>query len=476
MKKRMKYLLVTILVFVLSFQGVNVSNGANQKVNVKIPSFDVKLNNVIIDNTNAKYPLIVYKDVTYFPLTSDYARALGVDLKWGKELRINSVHAEEEVKQTTGSNNSLTSTYKASLPTYDIYVNDVKIDQSKQPYPMLNFRDITYFPMSWDYVHNQFKLTLFFDQKKGLEIISYMPKLFDQIVYDDKEYFYLNSGGNTYYTKRSLDGPLIPLTDAQQEMLEVIYEKQNTNRYEGIREIPQDQLTERGNEIHWKDYQIYDLTNIKKELEERKIYGNEYIYKLRQLVINEHITFMFFEIYYGLEVAAPYTPRAYEMFILQDGLVTSRYENIEPYVETYVVENATWIYQRSNHDMQSNKGYYTNAALFKVEGSQVTDYNKELDEVNVEFVGVQDNLVYIRTYGDFILRDLYNIELDITSYDTYYYSNVWGETTKVKKAESGEPYLDRNGYLWVVPFGKLSKIKHVTKGHERIFWFYDVKE
>lgn len=38
-------------------------------VTVTLPTFNVVLNDINIDNHYSKYPLIVYKDITYFPMT-----------------------------------------------------------------------------------------------------------------------------------------------------------------------------------------------------------------------------------------------------------------------------------------------------------------------------------------------------------------------------------------------------------------------
>ena len=48
-------------------------------VSVTIPTFQVRLNDVIIDNAYSQYPLIVYKDITYFPMTYYDSRFMGLE-------------------------------------------------------------------------------------------------------------------------------------------------------------------------------------------------------------------------------------------------------------------------------------------------------------------------------------------------------------------------------------------------------------
>jgi hypothetical protein len=52
------------------------------KVAVTLPAFAVELNEVKIDNTYNQYPLIVYKDITYFPMTFYDSRLMGLETEW----------------------------------------------------------------------------------------------------------------------------------------------------------------------------------------------------------------------------------------------------------------------------------------------------------------------------------------------------------------------------------------------------------
>ena len=70
------------------------------------------------DNQHAKYPLLVYHDVTYFPMTYQLTRSLGLVTGWeeGKGLYI-AQHAEwgQEEPEMTG-NNRLGGRYEATVP------------------------------------------------------------------------------------------------------------------------------------------------------------------------------------------------------------------------------------------------------------------------------------------------------------------------------------------------------------------------
>ena len=53
-----------------------------QNVSVQVPTFPVELNDVAYDNQRATYPLLVYQDVTYFPMTYRMTRSMGLITAW----------------------------------------------------------------------------------------------------------------------------------------------------------------------------------------------------------------------------------------------------------------------------------------------------------------------------------------------------------------------------------------------------------
>ena len=52
------------------------------EVRVSLPWFDVTLNGVRVDNGFRQYPLIMYRDITYFPMTYFDCRFLGIETRW----------------------------------------------------------------------------------------------------------------------------------------------------------------------------------------------------------------------------------------------------------------------------------------------------------------------------------------------------------------------------------------------------------
>ncbi|SFL06260.1 hypothetical protein SAMN03159341_10320 [Paenibacillus sp. 1_12] len=75
-----------------------------------------------------------------------------------------------EIKQDLSGNNLSSGSFSALFPSYPTKVNGEIIDNSAEGCPILNFRDITYFPMTWRYAHDAFNLTIKFSTGGGLDI------------------------------------------------------------------------------------------------------------------------------------------------------------------------------------------------------------------------------------------------------------------------------------------------------------------
>jgi len=145
----------------------------SEDVIIEIPDFDVRVNGVLIDTEHSQYPLISYKNVTYFPMTSDYLTGIGLDLsftsKEGLKLSLSDNLGQLEQK-FLGANNILGSKDTARLVPFQVRVNGQTIDNSKEAYPVLLYKDITYFPMTWRFAVTEFGWTTSWSNEKGFAI------------------------------------------------------------------------------------------------------------------------------------------------------------------------------------------------------------------------------------------------------------------------------------------------------------------
>ena len=117
MKKRFIYNNFIAAMAVVLILSNSKAFAATKNANISLPSFKVTLNGSEINNSYSKYPLIVYKDITYFPMTFGGCRYLGLETKWDQKagLEINKTNISYPLDEyNTNQKNS--TKYTVSIP------------------------------------------------------------------------------------------------------------------------------------------------------------------------------------------------------------------------------------------------------------------------------------------------------------------------------------------------------------------------
>lgn len=178
MKKNLFPLILT-LAMILSVFPVNAKTST---VSVSTPGFPVILNGFATSD-DEYFPLLVYKNITYIPLTQKMAEHLNLWVHWDSEstslhIKKNSMKNDFLSDFGTPSKNKV-QFFKATKANYPIFVNGQKLNLSAEPYPVLNFRNITYFPLTWRFAVKEFGWQYHFSAKEGLNIrsLNYNPDL-----------------------------------------------------------------------------------------------------------------------------------------------------------------------------------------------------------------------------------------------------------------------------------------------------------
>jgi hypothetical protein len=178
-KTRRALILLTALLFV--FSPVKESLGAAaqlpRSVQISLPDFPIHINDRLIDNLDRRYPLIVYKDITYVPMTWLDCRFLGLETSagsWnaGNGLAIRHTGVSGGYYKDSEPSLNRSRTYTAQLPLFPITINDRIVQNNQEPYPLLVFRDITYFPLTWRFAVEEFGWVYGFSDENGLTIHS----------------------------------------------------------------------------------------------------------------------------------------------------------------------------------------------------------------------------------------------------------------------------------------------------------------
>ena len=138
----------------------------------------VTLNGQVIDNKNAKYPLLTYSNITYFPMTYQLSRFMGVETDWNnaaKSLNITAGGAQSAYVAETGKAQS--GSVAVTPASYKISVNGAQINNKEEKYPIFNYNGITYFPLTWAYAVDSFGWSYQWDAENGLRTTTAPARL-----------------------------------------------------------------------------------------------------------------------------------------------------------------------------------------------------------------------------------------------------------------------------------------------------------
>lgn len=166
---KMKRLVLIVMLLVLL---IPATFAETKEVEVVLPEFDITINGNVIDNRTENFPFIQYKGITYIPMTWDLSYALGLELKWNDVdgLKVSKRDKMQVYVQKEKVLNNLGGRYDATIVTFPVIVNGEIIDNLNADYPLLNFRNITYFPMTYDYMVGEFGAGYKWNDTTGLKV------------------------------------------------------------------------------------------------------------------------------------------------------------------------------------------------------------------------------------------------------------------------------------------------------------------
>ena len=169
MKRTLCTLLLTLLL--LSALPPPAAQAAGT-VAVSLPAFAVTLNGQTFSNDYSKYPFLVYSGITYFPMTYYDCRLLGLRTTWSAADGLGIEKSDEPISeyarevQTVRNKRNQT----ARIAGGKITVNGKSVNNSREQYPLLEFREVTYFPLTWRFAVEEFGWGYRFDTDNGLTV------------------------------------------------------------------------------------------------------------------------------------------------------------------------------------------------------------------------------------------------------------------------------------------------------------------
>ena len=140
-----------------------------------VPDSNVYLNGELVDNAAREYPLLLYKNITYFPLTYYDCRYLGLVTEWSDSTKTLSVYKDDKITGAYRDYNCdrlNAKTNSVEICSFNIFVNGKEVDNKKEEYPFITFRGVTYFPVTWRFAVEEFGWSYEYDVEYGLSVNS----------------------------------------------------------------------------------------------------------------------------------------------------------------------------------------------------------------------------------------------------------------------------------------------------------------
>ena len=162
--------------FILLLSAARVD--ARRDVAVVIPEYPTVIAGMDIYNPALEYPVFTYNDICYIPMTYDLCERLslsvGFDERKGLFITNYTKPYPEECDTApfgrTDFENIPKKIYNAQVAEYPIYLNGLLLDNINAEDPVLNIRDITYFPLTYDMAVNELKLDVKWTAEHGLVV------------------------------------------------------------------------------------------------------------------------------------------------------------------------------------------------------------------------------------------------------------------------------------------------------------------
>jgi hypothetical protein len=373
-KSKLTIRMIVLLAALIFMNLIQCNNGlaAENEVVVSIPAFDVSINDEMIDSYSMEYPLIVYNDITYFPLTWSWCNELGLvsgftheDGLYIANYRSYNKPETEHIYRSNAYRKG--DSYKAMLPTYPIVINGRQIDNSSEAYPLLNFNNITYFPLTWDFVIEEFAWDMSWHQDIGFKLSSqgriaeYSPGEHYSTEYtftieDYRDYSivqkvtdlwkmssqpneygdYTHIGNGGYDTFYKLD--YSSSTTTKIDSKDTLDRPYNSGAISSVR--IDEEFTGEGTMLSYEDKDLLDLSEMVNKNETiSHLYTDQYSVNNKQIYKME----VFFDVD-GKEIPPPYTPRKTFVFIDNgnevleqiDWPINQFFSNVYPYGKTGV--------------------------------------------------------------------------------------------------------------------------------------------
>ena len=353
------------IILLAMMMGLHSSMGFAAIEQAKLADFPVYINGELINNQRAAYPLLVYKNITYFPMTWDFSSGLGLSTTYTNEqgLVIKNGGSPSALKQTLTAQNDLSKAYEIKMPDFLISMNGNPITNEEEVYPIFTFRGITYFPLTWRFVVDEFGWKSEYTNENGLSISSLNAASAEVIKTDSEE--------NETDSANVEDGTAVEELKKTTEISEAV-------------EIDEETTLEESEETP-------SVEKLKSSLDTvRTSVGNEvYLPNQTEVIMSDG------------EV------KSFRILWNQDQLNGSRYENYYNGIESgkYTIEGKLYLHEYFDVEIDvivEEKIEFENPGLKKIVERRL--YNKNIEDITIQDLEIYETLEFVPS--DYGITDL----------------------------------------------------------------------
>lgn len=460
-----------------------ILEAAGRIVSVKLPTFQVTVDGQLIDSTKLQYPLLVYKEITYFPMTWNVGQGMGLRTQWTAQegLIINAYpEIKTELRMEEGGSFKIGNVYQANIVDIPVTVNYQPINNTSEEYPLIKFQDITYFPMTWHFAHDNFHWQTNWSDDTGFSIKTLQRPFFNRVTYDDEHYLYAPEyiGAGMFKIPKDLKGLPSYMNSEEASSIFALSE----TRFKGSLPIHEQVLEQKDDKLYFKGVELlslepyYALNREAAKIPDQNQLVDEkgVIYDSSYVQLDEGSTLVSVKVYYHINIPAPYTPRQNESFLIKNGVVTKLEGFKQPVQGFSKTGNGFWIWSYAPTVIRASNTDSRGEVMW-------VDLNGHTKAFN-SIVGAQ-NLNVLQVFGDELIVEAYSIvgpkvgaEGFFRIHDDGSFDKIAGLIKTPSESETGYggppiAYADTNGFLYLV---KVNEVKNLSTGQSNFWWDHDL--
>ncbi len=444
---------------------------------VQIAPFYTQIGSMSVDNRYVKYPLITYNDVTYFPMTYDLCQMLNLRTGFDKEkgLYIASlptwIYSETEPQPFGDSAvNKRGKKYAATSVNYPVYLNGVQINAAgdeayvQSDYPLLNFRGITYFPMTWKLAHEELNFNINWDEENYAFYLTSGDKYDTMHPYEyDEDGLYLEKCVDTYSEEQNENGDTVwHRTGRYYDYCKLNYADESISflgRFDGVQSFSKNMFR------YVREFGSC-LTPEPKTVESKLYAGDTFLYDFGETTIystdcREYVfddCSLITATVQTTNAPAPYTKYEEYWFLIKNDTVTKL--DINPlffFNGAVKCEDKIYIITNGYRPVGSGRWSTSVSNIFVLDGAgQITPLTDSFPTLNsMQAIGQNGDCLYLEGIW-YEVDELHQVgvsvvdkPISVVNSGYYEYNMKTGEMTKLYPYVYGNPYLTNDGRLYL---------------------------